>query len=276
MLVPLLVFLSVAQAADKRCPWYSSFSSPSEQRFCLDFAFDYHYRLRHEETLKYKKQEMKRTAHTRDGALFLLAKARSEGGWLSTKAVENNNFWGLGGAYVRADGSSSFMAFPSFDEAFAYYMIHTDRGIRQDGQDDTNNPGWPKFLETMSMEQFTDQDVNKSLNSGNWCNKRPAYNVDQDKACKGQKGCPCINYAGEIRKFSLRLAISRCLHVVENAGPKTHAYSIVYKDKRPEHTPAERRALVYKEMKAYADEKCQEAGFPVIPTNEENLISDSL
>jgi hypothetical protein len=250
-----------------------------EKDFCLKFATDYYYRLTQiEETHIYRygrnTQSYQRSKISRDGAIFLLGQARAESGW-GGKAFRSFNFWGLGGDYQQADGSSSFMSFKSFDESFAYLLNHFDRGISRQGYDSQQHPGWPAFMPLMSAPGPLDfSAINQSLNIAKWCKTYPAYNTDQQKHCAGQASCPCLDYAGLIMQHSSKLAVNRCLAVYAKEKCTTEPTSYVFGAKNPPPVPfAKRMEIVHQQLREYAMENypetyCQIELAP--PVDEEN------
>lgn len=211
--------------------------SETVRAFCMDFGADYFYRLRFtEETHVFKsagnEQRYDRPLFSTEGALFIVALAQVESGWANKIARKHQNYWGLSGA---AEGTLS--SFPSFETGSAFWFNHVERGISGEAVDTKEHPGWHEFLELMTRTGVTTDQINKSLWSGPYCRKKPyPYNMGFEEAClkknaeakeqnptARQTQCPCVDYAGRIRRDSVTAVVSYCLKAYEEADAAAEA-----------------------------------------------------
>lgn len=249
----------------KNCRYVGNGSTtPTRDKFCLNFAADYYYRLRYtERDVVYKKNDNSQTMHrskmSRKGALFMLAQVIMESGWGVGGGYATNNYWGLGGNYINSKGQSTLMSFPSFEISFGFLFNHLKRGITVKATDSDSHPGWPDFLKTLEKDDFTAEEINQYLNSGKWCRRNPHYNVDPDPNCKSKKGCPCINYAHYILHSALAGITRQCIPTWKKAlaNKKITETSIVYVNPPAGLPPKEKRIeIALKDFSEFVQESC--------------------
>jgi|GEM_PF-6551621 len=270
LLLNLIAGNSLAEKAPECQYKKPTYFDQVEKSFCLEFAPDYFHRLTsfaEEHTYNgsgngASSQKMQRPKISVKGALFLLGQVRSESGWGVTKgmAASANNYWGLGGDYPLPNGQSSFMRFKSFEQGFAFLLNHFERGINTAGKKSSKHPGWPKFLPELSKPELDLEAINRSLNSGVYCKKFPAYNTDPKKDCpEGDGKCGCLNYAGLIFILSTKLVVDRCLAVMEKVleGTPPKESKLVfhpdhYQGPKPLAPWSERLQNFRNELKSYA------------------------
>jgi hypothetical protein len=197
----LLGNMSCGETTDKKQDLNDSqceFSSPAtwvEAKhidYCNNFLPDYfHYLKFSDEVLKHGASEYHKKPWSTKGSLFYAAWAVLESGWSVSYEAKRGNFWGLGGA-------SRFLSFENFKKGFSYKVNHMAYGIESKGMANDGHPGWPDALKiVVEGSDFTNDEMNKALRSGPYCEEGLAYNYDKNEDGK------CMDYAAYLQKLML-------------------------------------------------------------------------